>query len=133
MVQRGLDVNRRLTKAFIDDDPHTITPHRRTKIELPGNQFEYVDGPALPSQVVKLVYKGSASSFAGAEGLQLTSDGQETRFDFTIVSEWDADIEEGDWFQDEQGQRWEIKKEIPRNDYERRFGVSAYGDKVKGG
>lgn len=133
MPQRGLDVNRRLTKVFIDDDPHTIQVHRRTKVDLPGNEYEYLDGPVGNPIVVKFVYKGSASSFAGAEGLQITSDGQEKRFDFTIVSEYNADIEEGDWFTDSQGQRWEIKTEIPRNDYERRFGVSAYGDKVTGG
>lgn len=133
MPQRGLEINRRLTKRFIDDDPHTIVVHARTKVSLPGNQFEYMDGPPRDPQVVKLVYKGSASSFGGAEGLQVTSDGQESRFDFTIVALWDADIEEGDWFEDGQGQRWEIKKEIPRNDYERRFSVSAYGDRVTGG
>lgn len=133
MPQRGLEINRRLTKVFIDDDPHTIQVHRRTKVDLPGNQFEYIDGDARPAQIVKFVYKGSASSFAGAEGLQITSDGQEKRFDFTIVAMWNADLEEGDWFEDAAGQRWEIKTEIPRNDYERRFGVSAYGDKVTGG
>jgi hypothetical protein len=133
MPQRGLEINRSLTKTFIDDDPHTIQVHRRTRVDLPGNQYEYTDGPARAAQIVKFVYKGSASSFAGAEGLQITSDGQETRFDFTIIAMWDADIEEGDWFEDPQGQRWEIKKEIPRNDYERRFSVSAYGDKVMGG
>ena len=130
MPQRGLEVNRRLTKSFIDDDPHTIVVYRRIKMNLPGRSYEYIDGPPIGPHVVKLVYKGSASSFAGAEGLQVTSDGQESRFDFTIIAEWDVDIEEGDWFEDERGQRWEIKKEIPRNDYERRFGVSAYGDKV---
>lgn len=133
MSQRALTVNRRITKAFIADDPHTIVIHRRMKIDLPGNQYEYVDLMPIAAQTVKFVYKGSASSFAGAEGLQITSDGQETRFDFTIIAEWNANIEEGDWFEDEQGQRWEIKTEIPRNDYERRFGVSAHGHGVMGG
>lgn len=133
MPQRGLELNRRLTKRFIDDDPHTIVVHRRTKVDLPGNQYEYVDSSPFPPVTVKFVYKGSASSFGGAEGLQVTSDGQESRYDFTIIAMWNADIEEGDWFEDEQNQRWEIKKEIPRNDYERRFSVSAYGDRVTGG
>lgn len=133
MVQRGLEANRRLTKVFISDDPHSIVVNRRTRVELPGNAFEYHNLPPIAAQIVKFVYKGSASSFAGAEGLQVTADGQETRFDFTIIAEWNANIEEGDWFTDEQGQRWEIKKEIPSNDYERRYGVSAYGNKVKGG
>jgi hypothetical protein len=133
MPQRGLEANRRLTKVFIDDDPHTIFLMRRIRINLPGKQFEYQSVPVESPQTVKFVYKGSASSFAGAEGLQVTGDGQETRFDFTIVALWNANIEEGDWFEDIQGQRWEVKKEIPTNDYERRYGVSAYGDKVVGG
>jgi hypothetical protein len=133
MAQRGLAVNRKLTKYFIDDDPHEIKVHRRTEVPAPGGGFNMVDGPERSPITVKFVYKGSASSFAGAEGLQVTSDGQENRFDFTIISEWNADIEQGDWFDDDNGQRWEIKSEIPSNDYERRFGVSAYGKKVTGG
>jgi hypothetical protein len=133
MPQRGLAANRRLTKWFIEDDPHVIVLHRRTEVTLPGGGYGYNDGAARPAQTVKFVYKGSASSFAGAEGLQVTSDGQEYRFDFTIVALHDADIEQGDWFDDDKGQRWEIKSEIPSNDYERRFGVSAYGKQVTGG
>lgn len=133
MPQRGLALNRKLTKAFIADDPHEIQVHRRTEQPAAAGGYNMVDGPAGPVQQVKFVYKGSASSFAGAEGLQVTSDGQENRFDFTIVALHDADIEPGDWFEDSDGQRWEIKSEIPRNDYERRFGVSAYGKQVTGG
>lgn len=133
MPQRGLVANRKLTKRFIDDDPHTIVLHRRAEVAAPGGGYNLTDGPARAAQVVKFVYKGSASSFAGAEGLQVTSDGQENRFDFTIIAEHDADIEPGDWFDDDSGNRWEIKSEIPRNDYERRFGVSAYGKQVTGG
>lgn len=133
MPQRGLDANKRLTKWFIDDDPHTIIPNRRVRTEVPGGGYQMVDQGPRAGQTVKFVYKGSASSFAGAEGLQVTSDGQEYRFDFTIIAEAGADIEQGDWFDDEKGQRWEIKSEIPSNDYERRFGVSAYGQKVTGG
>jgi hypothetical protein len=133
MPQRGLDHNRRLTEWFIKDDPHTIIPNRRLRVDLPGGGYSMDDQGPRAEQVVKFVYKGSASSFAGAEGLQVTSDGQEYRFDFTIVASYDCDIEQGDWFDDEKGQRWEIKSEIPSNDYERRFGVSAYGQKVTGG
>jgi hypothetical protein len=133
MPQRGLALNRKLTKAFIADDPHVIQVHRREEQAAVAGGYNMVDGSARAPQTVKFVYKGSASSFAGAEGLQVTSDGQENRFDFTIVAEWDSDIEPGDWFDDEKGQRWEIKSEIPRNDYERRFGVSAYGKQVTGG
>lgn len=133
MAQRGLAANRRLTKRFIDDDPHVIVVHRRVRVGAPGGGFNMVDGPPRSPITVKFVYKGSASSFAGAEGLQVTSDGQENRFDFTIVAEYDVDIEQGDWFDDDKNQRWEIKSEIPSNDYERRFGVSAYGKKVTGG
>jgi hypothetical protein len=133
MPQRGLAANQRLTKWFIDDDPHTIIPHRRVRENVPGGGYRMVEQGPRAEQTVKFVYKGSASSFAGAEGLQVTTDGQEYRFDFTIVAMFDADIEQNDWFEDDKGQRWEIKSEIPSNDYERRFGVSAYGQKVTGG
>jgi hypothetical protein len=132
MPQSGVLQNRKLTSRFIANDPHVIVLHRRTEVPAAAGGYNVSDGPALAAQTVKFVYKGSASSFAGAEGLQVTSDGQENRFDFTIIAEWDANIEPGDWF-DDKGNRWEIKSEIPSNDYERRFGVSAYGKQVTGG
>lgn len=133
MSVAALAVNRRITKWFIDDDPYDIVLHPRIKVSKPGGGYEFVDGEPLPTQRVKLVYKGGASSFGGAEGVQVTSDGEEFRYDFTIIAEWDANIPIGSWWEDDKGQRWEVKSLIPYNGYEVRASCSAYGKAVDGG
>lgn len=128
-----LKVARKQTKRFIDDDPFTIVLVPREKTRVPGGGYEMVDQPPRPPQTVKLVYTGSARGIGGAEGVQVTSDGVERRYDYVIIGEWTLQIDVGDWWEDDRGQRWEVLGMIPDNEYERRATCSAYGRRTEGG
>ncbi len=129
----ALRVLRKQTKRFIDDDPFTIvlTPRERTRV--PGGGHEMTDMTPREPQTVKLIYTGSARGIGGAEGVQVTGDGVERRYDYVIVGEWDLVIDVGDYWTDDRGQRWEVLGMIPDNEYERRATASAYGRRTEGG
>lgn len=129
----ALRVLRKQTKRFIDDDPFEIVLIPRDKQRVPGGGFEMVDLPPRDPQTVKLIYTGSARGIGGTEGVQVTGDGVERRYDYVIVGEWDMIIEVGDHWEDARGQRWEVLGLIPDNEYERRATCSAYGRWTEGG
>lgn len=129
----ALRVLRKQTKRFIEDDPFDIILVPRAKSRVPGGGFEMVDQTPRPSQRVKLIYTGSARGIGGAEGVQVTGDGVERRYDYVIVGEWDLEIEVGDYWTDARNQRWEVLGMIPDNEYERRATASAYGRRTEGG
>ena len=130
----ALRILRDQTKAFIDDDPFTIvlTP-KSDPVRVPGGGFEKVDGDPRDPQIVKLVYSGSARGASGQEGVQVTSDGVERRFDYVIIAEWDAELEVGDRWTDALGNHCQITSLIPDNEYERRATASIYAQRAEGG
>jgi hypothetical protein len=129
----ALRVLRKQTKRFIDDDPFDIVLIPRAKTRVPGGGYEMTDQPPRPSQRVKLIYTGSARGIGGAEGVQVTGDGVERRYDYVIVGEWDMVIEAGDHWTDALGNRCEVGGLIPDNEYERRATASIYGRRAEGG
>lgn len=129
----ALRVLRKQTKAFIDDDPFTITLTPRKKERVPGGGFATVDQPARAPQTVKLIYTGSSRGVAGQEGAQVTQDGVERRYDYVVVGQYDMVAEIGDWWTDPHGNRYEVTGMIPDNDYERRLTCSGWGSRVEGG
>lgn len=128
-----LKILRKQTKRFIDDDPFEIVLIPRVKNRVPGGGHEMADGTPRSPQTVKLIYTGSARGIGGAEGVQVTGDGVERRFDYVVVGEWDMVVEVGDHWEDARQQRWEVLGMIPDNEYERRFTCSAYGRRTEGG
>ena len=129
----ALRVLRKQTKRFIDDDPFDIILIPRAKSRVPGGGFEMVDQAPRASQRVKLIYTGSARGIGGAEGVQVTGDGVERRYDYVVIGEWDMVVDVGDHWEDASGQRWEVLGMIPDNEYERRVTCSAYGRRTEGG
>lgn len=129
----ALKALRKQTKWFIDDDPFIITLVPRVAENRPGGGVEMVAGTPRAPQTVKLVYTGSARGVAGQEGVQVTTDGRERRYDYVVVGMWDMVCEVGDYWTDLAGNRWEITGFIPNNEYERRATASAFGRQVEGG
>lgn len=130
----ALKVLRKQTKWFIDDDPFeiTLTP-RSQSTRVAGGGFVKSNGTPRAPQIVKLVYAGSARGASGQEGIQVTSDGVERRYDYVIVGEWDMEIEVGDHWLDPRGNRCEVTSLIPDNMYERRATASIYAKRAEGG
>lgn len=130
----ALKILRKQTKAFIDDDPFTIvlTP-RSVSTRVPGGGYVKANGVPRAPQTVKLIYSGSSTGTAGREGVQVTSDGVERRYDYVIIGEWDMAIEEGDHWLDPRGNRCEVTALMPDNEYERRARASIYAKRAEGG
>lgn len=130
----ALRILRKQTKAFIDDDPFTIvlTP-RSTSTRVPGGGYVKSNGTPREPQTVKLVYTGSSRGVGGQEGMQVTADGVERRYDYVIVGEWDMEIAPGDHWVDLRGNRCEVTSLIPDNEYERRATASIYAKRAEGG
>lgn len=130
----ALRVLRKQTEWFINDDPFDIvlTP-RSTVTRVAGGGYMRSDGTPRPSQRVKLIYTGSARGVGGQEGLQVTADGVERRYDYIIVGPWDMVIEVGDHWTDPRGNRCEVTSLIPDNEYERRATASIFGGRTEGG
>lgn len=130
----ALKVLRKQTEWFINDDPFDIvlTP-RSTRTRVPGGGYVKTEGAPRPSQRVKLIYTGSARGVGGQEGMQVTSDGVERRYDYVIVGPWDMQIEAGDHWTDPRGNRCEVTSLIPDNEYERRATASIFAKRAEGG
>lgn len=120
-----IEVNRHLTKLFVEDDPSFIalTPHHREKAASGG--FREVSGPPKATQMVKLIFqetKGSPDE---------TADGAIHKQTVVIVGLYNADIAAGDTFiwPPNSDDHWVISGIHPYNGYELKADAIAYGPK----
>lgn len=119
---------RKNTHWFILADPTTIQLTPRTETKLASGGVSIVDGEPRRAQTFRLIPASSSErpqrSVTGTAG---TSSGQQRRHDLTILGEWDATVEPGDWWEDERGEKWIVDEMVPHNGYETRGLVTAYG------
>lgn len=111
--------NRELTTLFISMDPSvlTLTPVERSK--QPAGGIIYVDGAARAPQTFKMI-------FQGGEGMIDADGGKETKYQFVLLGEWDAEVEIGDFWV-EGLQKYVVVGKNPHNGYETKVGVVSYG------
>lgn len=126
-----LEVNRKLTKWFIGLDPTDIVlTTKGTRIERPGGG--YLNGPGVnrPEQRFKLISQSGAS-----DGLTTTEDGKERKYDFILMGLYDAEIEIGDFWEDDLdgGHTFTVMGFIPNNGYEVKATILAFGKRPIGG
>lgn len=115
----ALRLNRRLTKAFIIDDPTDIVLTPVVEESRPGGAKKKTAGSPRDEQTFKIIYPGG-------DGQVVTADGKTRRFDFIIVGEYDASIAIGD-FWDEGNQHYVIDYLFPDNGYEIKGGGVTHG------
>lgn len=115
-----LATNRRLTKAFIDHYPVTLTLIPRAKVKKPAGGWAWEEQAPRAPQVMTLVEPGSI------ERPTLTTDGVERRVEFELVAEWDAQVARGDIFTHE-GRDWEVSEIAYDNGWEIRALVVGRG------
>lgn len=118
-----LDVNRRLTKAFIDRLPLEVVLVPRTRTRTASGGFALVEGPARDPQIMTLIESGTVD---GTPRPVAAQDGVDRVIDFTLLGEWDAQLARYDTFT-HQGKDWEIIDLFHDNGYERRALVSRRG------
>jgi hypothetical protein len=124
-----LRINRINTAAFIAADALSLTLQVRGSVRTPSGAYASEAQPERPEQTFKLIMQ----SPAGSSIEQRTEDGTERQVDYILLGEWDAEVEVGDYWDDEDDQRWEVKAIIPRNGYETRAVVEAHGKDLYGG
>jgi hypothetical protein len=122
-VGAALEVNRRLTSAFIAQLPTVLVLTPRTTTKLPAGGTKLVDGAPRPAQTMTLIEQ---SSLAGQPTPTRTLDGVERRVEFEIVAEWNAAIARYDVFT-YQGKEWEVIDLFFDNGYEKRALVASRG------
>lgn len=119
----ALGTNRRLTKAFIDVRPVTLTLTPRTKGKKPAGGWAWVEGTPRDPQVFTIIEQ---TGLSGTPRPQVTADGVDREVEFYLLGEWDAQISRGDVFT-HQGKEWEVVDLYLDNGYETRVVVSARG------
>lgn len=116
-----LEMQRRMTHAFIQADPVEIVLWRQTKV--PNGSGGFVLGPptSLPSQTFKAIPQNHQ-----LEERQ-TTDGVMVRPDSVLIGHWDANIVRGDWFVDVEGNRFDVVYVGEKRDYETRAELTYRG------
>lgn len=115
------------TKAFIDDDPTTITvvPARSAdKVRKPGGGFDYPQATPRAPQVVKIISTGG--DFTGISTNDSTYSETVRKFTYVLLTMPDAVFEIGDTWQDGEN-RYRIDAKLVDNGYEKKYGVTTFG------
>jgi len=117
------------TKEFIKADPIKITLHTRVAARTPTGGVSNTAGSNRPEQTFKLIMQ----SPAGSSLEQRTEDGTERQVDYILLGEYNAQVDVGDWWEDGNGNVWEVRALVPANGYETRAVVEAHGKSLEGG
>lgn len=130
-----LQVQRDLTAWFIEADPIDIDLIPKSKETVPGGGFQLVDLPPRPSQRFHLIPMSFTERPVPSQGFSgsVTEQGAQSKFDFTLLGNWDATVKQNDWWTDERGQRWIVDSVIPYNGYEVKAMVMSYGKNASHG
>lgn len=118
-------IQRKNTHRFIAADPTdvSLTPRVETKTAAGGTAI--ADGLVRPPQRFRVI--PASHTERPSPGAAAPASGQQRRHDFTLLGEWDAVMEPGDWWQDERGERWVIDEMVPHNGYETRGLITSFG------
>src|ERR1700742_1956592 len=93
-----LRVNRRNTEFYIAYDPVQIILIPRVKTRTASGGTTFSDGDARAPQVFRLIPTISDQKPT------VTLDGKERLIDFTLMGQWDAEMEPYDYWRDGEGQ-----------------------------
>lgn len=118
-------IQRRNTSAFIAADPTDLGLTPRVETVTPGGGKTFSDGIQRVTQRFRLIPASHVER--PLSGVAATASGQQRRHDFTLLGEWNALMEPGDWWDDERGERWVIDEMVPHNGYETRGLVTSFG------
>jgi len=124
-----LRVNRINTRAFIRADPIQIALKTRVPVRSATGGFSQSAGTPRALQTFKLIMQ----SPAGSSLEQRTEDGTERQVDYILLGEYNAQVYVGDWWEDGNGNVWEVRALVPANGYETRAVVEAHGKVLTGG
>jgi hypothetical protein len=107
-----LQLQRRLTKEFIAWDPSTIVLIPQVRERTGSGGTDWIDGEPREPQVFKLITMSDSTRPVRS------ADGVERIVDFTLLGEWDCEMQIYDYWLDSNGARYEIIEIVPHNGYE---------------
>jgi len=115
------DVQRRLTKAFINTAPVQLelVPRAKVKQATGGSKWQTL-APRAP-QIMRFVEPSSAPDPV------VTADGIEREVAFLLIAEYDAELGVYDVFETDDGRWWEVIQLLHENGWERRAVVARHG------
>lgn len=117
-----LAIQRENTSYYIAYDPVEITLIPRTQTRTASGGVKFEDGPPRLPQVMRLIPTTSDQKPT------VTLDGKERQIDFTLMGQWDAQMEPYDYWRDEEGQKYEVVEIISAGKmYERKGLVVLHG------
>lgn len=121
-------LQRKNTHWFILADPSTLQLTPSAETVLPSGGVGTANGEPRPVQTFRIIPMSHTERPRGSlTGTAGSSSGVQRRHDLTLLGEWDALFEPGDWWQDERGEKWIVDEMVPHNGYETRGLVTAYG------
>lgn len=120
----GLDIQilKDLTHWFIMQDPTDVVliPQAMPRTDNGGTSRQL--GAARDPQTVKFVFQ-----LGDSDGVNESQDGQERKYPYIMVMEWDAVVAINDQWHDPSGQFWIVKGLSPYNGYEVKAEIMSFG------
>lgn len=123
-VSQEISQNRRLTHYFIMSSPRQIALIPMQEVRTPSGAVRYERQLPRPMQTFRLIPMSAATPPSPS-----TTDeaGQQRRYDYVLLGEWNSDMEENDIWEDDLGQQWVISAMISYNGYEKRGLIVGFG------
>jgi hypothetical protein len=121
-----LELQRSNTAAFIAADPTTIALIPSVQTKLPSGGVEISPGSPQPAQTFRLIPMSHTERPTRAANSTGSETGLVRKHDFTLLGNWDAVWQEGDFWDDAEGKRWVIDALVPDNGYQRKAMVTAF-------
>jgi hypothetical protein len=119
-ISDEIDIQRKMTLAFIDTMPVIITlvPRIRTKMATGGFAFQTLS-PREPQKMRLVEPSGLPILLTGSDGVQ-------REMELMLLGRWDADLEKYDIF-DLEGRSYEVAQLYQSNGWEQRAEVIRFG------
>lgn len=119
-----VQMNRRMTAAFIDANPIDVTLVPRVAVKT-GTGTTLQDQFPRPSQTFRLIDQSAVGGTT--PGTVVGTDGRQHKVEFQLLGNYDAMLAKYDYWVDSDGVRLEVAELLPDNGYERRAQVVRYG------
>lgn len=116
-----LKYQRRLTEWFIEFEPTDIALIPVQRVRTPSGGSRYEDLPPRRVQRFRVI------RMSHTQRPLITEDGKERQIDLTLLGQWDAEMQVGDYWRDGEGLKYEIVELVPFNSYERKALVVKHG------
>lgn len=123
-MDRAIAALRAGTVAFINQDPTVISLTPRVETKQASGASVWTDGTPREPQTFKLISQGFTAH--GAKRT-VTLSGTERTIDYVLMGTWDAVVEVGDHWTDDNGRRFTVISLDDGHGYELKANVEAHG------